>query len=191
MFCQSYKNLKSELSTHFPILESCQPQSCEIIFQILLLDVWPQSNQGFPKFRWPRSSLVAPNSCYFITSRDAIRLLFTSLMLSWDLLKDLDRWDFHHYLTLLISQESKQKPRGRFGLLTLDMLEITFYGINTTEIDSITAALRRKIYLGSHTKHIVNITNLSLATKWIFSEVMTQFRQLEKAEMSLGIKILL
>lgn len=76
------------------------------------------------------------------------------------MLKDLDRWDFHHYLTLLISQESKQKPRGRFGLLTLDMLEITFYGINTTEIDSITAALRRKIYLGSHTKHIVNITNL-------------------------------
>ena len=71
------------------------------------------------------------------------------------------------------------------------MLEITFYGINTTEIDSITAALRRKIYLGSHTKHIVNIANLSLATKWILSEVMTQFRQLEKAEMSLGIKILL
>lgn len=71
------------------------------------------------------------------------------------------------------------------------MLEITFYGINTVEIDSITAALRRKIYLGSQTKHIVNITNLSLATKWILSEVMTQLRQLEKAEMSLGIKILL
>ena len=113
------------------------------------------------------------------------------LVLFWDLLKDLYRWDFHHYLTLLISQESKQKPRGRFGLLTLDMLERAFYGTNIAEIDSITAALKRKIYLGSHTKHIVNITNLSLATKHILSEVMTQLRQLEKAEMSLDIKILL
>lgn len=54
-------------------------------------------------------------------------------------------------------------------------------GINTAEIDSMTATLRRKIYFGFHTKHTVNMAKLSLATKRILSEVMTQLRQLEKA----------
>lgn len=60
-----------------------------------------------------------------VTFRDKIKsicITFKTLLRLW--LKGLYRWDFHHYLTLLISQENKQKPRGRYGLLTLDMLKI-------------------------------------------------------------------
>lgn len=54
------------------------------------------------------------------------------------------------------------------------------YHINTAETDSMSATLRRKIYFGFHTKHIVNVANLSLATKWILSEVMTQLSSWKK-----------
>lgn len=64
-----------------------------------------------------------------------------------------------------------------------------FYGMNAAEIDCMTTTLRRKMYFGFYTKHIVNTVNLSLATEWILPEAMTQLRQLEKAEMPLGIKI--
>lgn len=60
---------------------------------------------------------------------------------------------------------------------------------NTAEIDAMSVILRSRIYFGFHANHIMNIASLSLDTKWILSEVMTQIKQLEKADMLLYIRI--
>ena len=104
------------------------------------------------------------------------------LVLFWDLLKDFYRWDFHHYPDFIDFSGKQTGTKRQIWSTNTRHAGKSILWSNIAEIDSITAALKRKIYLGSHTKHIVNITNLSLTTKWILSGVMTQHRQLEKAE---------
>lgn len=146
------------------MLDPRHPQTCEMIFQILPFSIRVSHNVSSS-----RSSFDAPSTCYFIIFRDKIKslcIIFNAILrLS---LKDLYRWDFHHYLTLLISQENKLALRPIWSTNTR-LTENMFYGINTEETDSMTAPWRRKIYFGFYTKHIVNTANLFLATKRILS----------------------